>query len=701
MSTYKYYINNIEVFPLNGDISYVFERKEEASQITLDKNIETSLIFNYISGSFNFKTQEENDKCEELEFVVKQICGNNLILFYEGVFSIIEGNFDDDKCVYKIKPRVKRYLIDDLEINFLEEPNPVLNGSVYGVQTGQFGYRNYTQARYFDKTILYIAQRSNPKINGIISNFFQINPTGAFYLPGVTNYYTKMAFCNLSDVQEPIPSNLSTIGLVKFKDLMNDLNVLFDVFWFIDSNYNLRIEHRIYFDGVLGLDLTQSPYNNFIIAKNKYNYDTSDYPKEEEWNIKNHKQKATLTYSGISNVGKKQSVKSYSTTIISTDYFSIMLYGNSSNSEGLFLFATDGNPAGWNNLNTSTIDGGRLTPFNLVKELHTYNRPNLYAVIKQKSEIAFYNKSGAIILNSVSPTKQQEILEFPLCCDVIFDTKNQIKTPMGVGFLQKASLNAKNNILKVDLKYKVDNCSIIEPNNLPGLQLWLKYNTGITQSGGVVSSWADSSGNGRNATQATVIRRPTLSGSGSNVSVTFGPGKSLSTPSFQIYPNKRGTIIILFNNIGLQSAAPPGGINVLSTNDGTASVFMDISIDANDLLVSLNEVFTYPQTIGYQNNGDLLQNGGLFIVNRYENTRIKTRQNSVNPNQNSEINSNTQTASKPLVIGENTSIGPAGNSFNIKELIIYDRSLTEEEMEKIEFYFIKKGIYFVYPTNLP
>ena len=46
-----------------------------------------------------------------------------------------------------------------------------------------------------------------------------------------------------------------------------------------------------------------------------------------------------------------------------------------------------------------------------------------------------------------------------------------------------------------------------------GLQLWLKNNTGITESGGFISSWADQSGNSNNAIQATSGRQPVLSGS--------------------------------------------------------------------------------------------------------------------------------------------------------------------------------------------
>ena len=49
--------------------------------------------------------------------------------------------------------------------------------------------------------------------------------------------------------------------------------------------------------------------------------------------------------------------------------------------------------------------------------------------------------------------------------------------------------------------------------NISGLQLWLKNDTGITESGGLISSWADQSGNSNNAIQGTSSRQPVLSGS--------------------------------------------------------------------------------------------------------------------------------------------------------------------------------------------
>jgi prepilin-type N-terminal cleavage/methylation domain-containing protein len=68
-----------------------------------------------------------------------------------------------------------------------------------------------------------------------------------------------------------------------------------------------------------------------------------------------------------------------------------------------------------------------------------------------------------------------------------------------------------------------DNGSCLDPSNYSGLQLWLKADAGITLNGSNVSNWADQSGNGNDASQATPGRQPLYenSGIGGRPSIVF------------------------------------------------------------------------------------------------------------------------------------------------------------------------------------
>lgn len=710
MAEYKYYIKKegssaVQVFPTNADnLIYKYDRRGEAG-IVFERLLETSLKFNYESGNFNFRTQELTDKCEEIDIIVQKICDGEKEIFYHGVFAIMEGKFDPENCVYEIKPRVKRDLIDDIQVNILDVPNPVVEGGVTGVRAYNTNanptQRTYQQCRYFDEVILFVAQKSNPNIQGIISNFFQINPDGVFYIPGITNYWENMAFGSLSDIQEPIPSNLSTLAQATFREIMDDLNVLFDVFYFIDDNFNLRIEHRIYFQGSQGLVLTGSQYKKYI--KKKYEYVIDDLPKEETWKIQGSRESATLIYSGISRTKKQENSKVYQTKVINTDYQERMLNGGSE--EGLFLFATNGGvgTGGVWTMYQGGLTNLKLTAPYLVKNLHTYDRPSLYAIFRQKTQYFWTNSAGGMVLNSTKPNKIGEEFSIPLCCGDEFDTKDHILTPLGKGFLDKASFSTKDSMLKLSLRYKTDECEGIEPDDLSGLALWLKQGD-VQTTGAYVNQWNDSSGNARHAVGVGATR-PTYFGIENPSSVNFiqDPFNSdfsyLTTPAFQLCPNKRGTIFILMRTI-LPFAGGYGIIPILSTHSGGAGNFFDISLNENRRFVSYQYNVGLPDNLNTNNYG--LYPGGLYTFTRHSDIRVKCVQNSVPCFNNPASITNDQPGSYPLIIGSNMNVPynfPLNvGTLNLVEIIIYDRELTDFEREKIEFYLVKKGIYTTYPA---
>lgn len=742
MSNYKYYISNIEVFPKNsGGQLFQYQPKNDAG-LQYDLVAQNEFIFDYDQSGFNFKTQEETNLCSELDFKITRRCGSTWSIFWEGVFSIVEGKFDDDNCTYSITPRIKTFMVDDLEINILDEPTRVVQSGVYGVSIGGAqsnpNYRNYRNARYFNNLVLYVAQRSNQRINSLVSDFFQINPVNVSSncLPGVPNYFTNMVFCALSDVQEPVPSNFATREYVTFRELMDDLNVLFDVHWFIDSNYNLRIEHSTFFEGVQGLDLTQTKYSNYVAGKNKYSFDLRDYPKKEVWSIADHQRKATLSYSGISNVGKRTSEKRKSTSRIRTQF------GRNLTNDGVYLFATDGG----SNFGYLSISAGRYDhttgtilffptsiPFSviyniileyewLVLKIHSYNRPSLYAIY-ETSKKELVQSAGGVVLSSIKATKLYEKISFPLCCEDSFNPIDQIKTSHGLGYVDDASFDQKTSLLTVGLKYKSDNCDTFNPLSISGMQLWLKYQTGITSTASQVDQWDDQSGNARHAT-ATGSNRPLWAGPGNQIefySQSAGAHKFLTTPAFQMFPNKRGTVFILVHSGSAVSAS--GGANMLSTNGGnnwdlSLSTPKPVSPNAmGSRFKAFAGAISGPQGLGptsgppvpgskdfgiyYPQHGQLVDlngggnfDGGLFVIRRVSDTNIYTKQDGVFAANNPLVIANTQPVSSPLIIGGNTIYGPDLNGqVQIMEVIIYDRALTDVEIELVEFYFVKTGYY--------
>lgn len=700
---YKYYINdglsNIEVFPINAGLeTYDYERKNEAD-IVFQYVLNSELKFKYNDLNFNFKNQELS-KCQELNLNIYKNCNGSAKIHWRGVFVITEGDFDDSRCTYTIKPRLKEDLIDDLSVNFLDEPNKVDEGGTVGVIINSITFPN---ARYFDKALLYIAKKCNPKINSIISNFFQINPTGPFYIPGVTNYWSKMVLFSASDIKNPPPSNPATAEYIKFSELMNDLFVLFQLYWYIDSGYNLRIESDLFFNGATGIDLTLTKYSRYMSGLNKYKYNLDDYPKKESWQIINHSRSASVIYGGLSNIKKDSNEKNYSTLKIQTDFFNLV--NNPSSQDGILLVATDG---GSFDGKYRAIDQAFLWPDYLVRMLHTRNRPALYALLTAnlRNNAGLYPQSGGIKFDSVIPTKIQENIKFPLCCDDLFDPKDKIKTNYGLGKIDKASFDSKTNILNVTLKYSIDNCDDFIPSDLPGLDLWLKYNDFIydPQIGPLAittaSQWNDSSGHNRHAVQAVLANRPmVIPDTPGGTSALFFSFNDLinpvihhffSVPAFQLFPNKRGTIFIIYKPFTNSYFTAIGNIPVVSTQDGGTDNYFDFT------LLDPTGYHSYAEGEDYPLSQTFL---GLQIIRRSANQNIDITCNNASVPSNPMQIANNLPDLKNLIIGSNRDVfgdNITGN-LQIAEIIVYGRDLSDIEIENVELYLTKKGIYGIYP----
>lgn len=692
---YRYFINSTEVFPINaGTEKYTYEPKNDAD-IVLEKKLNSDLIFHYTDSGFDFKLQESINISEELNFQIINNCALDKRIEFEGLFAVCEGEFDDNLCLFTVRPRKKEFILNDVDVNVYSGYTQYLPGGVFTSD------RNYVNAFDFGSVLYCVAKTTNPRINSVISNFFQINPDGPFYLPGVTNKWDALALCSLSDVQEPVPSNPATFERIKFSELMNDLNVLFDVYWYIDENYNLRVEHSAFFDGTFGLNLNELKYRKYINGKTKYSYDLQGYPDKERWTIVSNgrAQYAELTYNQISDLSKQINQVGKSTTKIRTDYVSIRYDGKNSTDDGFFLFATELIAGQY----TMYGDGGvnyALTPYYLVTNLHTYNRPYLYALFESFERWIGQDllRNGAFIAKTTAKLKKYEPIEIPLCCDDDFNTQDVIRTPMGYGKVDKAAFDAKTNTLSLELKYENRSNYYITPNMISGLSLWLKSDEGVTYNNvtNKISQWNDFSGNSRHATQANASFQPTYDPVAKKI--ILAKPNFLQTPSFQMFPGKRGTAFILFE-IGNQTAGAQ--MNYISTNDGTASNFYDFSFQGASLE-------NYSQSYFYPPNFFLGDQSGLYYISRYDDDKEFYKQNGVIPFNNSIFNPatipNVQPTAKPLIIGYNANNGAVSDTTTLfpsklLEIIIYNRVLTDMEVKNIEFYFAKKGTMVIYPIT--
>ncbi len=110
----------------------------------------------------------------------------------------------------------------------------------------------------------------------------------------------------------------------KFTTLMNDLNYYLNVYWYIDSDGNFRIEHYKYFEELRtsGIDLTDAAYTKYKPEEGlrEYEFDNAETYQREHWEASYDKNEdflgSDIVYSSIET---SDSVKDHRGSLINTD----------------------------------------------------------------------------------------------------------------------------------------------------------------------------------------------------------------------------------------------------------------------------------------------------------------------------------------------------------------------------------------------
>src|ERR1039458_2500119 len=95
--------------------------------------------------------------------------------------------------------------------------------------------------------------------------------------------------------------------------------------------------------------------------------------------------------------------------------------------------------------------------------------------------------------------------------------------------------------------------SSFTPNNIPGIEIWLRSDTGLTLSGNLVTQWNDISGNGNNASQGNGANKPIWSSSDTlldNYPVVKFDGSTSKLTTNYTQPNTYSTFIIYAHRSG-------------------------------------------------------------------------------------------------------------------------------------------------------
>lgn len=291
----------------------------------------------------------------------------------------------------------------------------------------------------------------------VVSNFFDINKDGT----NPNNRPYSKAFDHLKDLYlfalsdikraKDKDENASLLN-VTLKKILNNLRVLFNVYWMIEEDTKiLRLEHISYFQYKRMLDLTQDKYKFDIKGKWKYNYVKENLPVQENFKFK---QQTTSYFDGLSiyydvacsNDDSKFNETTYTADFTLTSIDDIVEYpAKYDGDEAMVLvqispqgYIVSGNTLG----NSNPQRNGNLSWPTLQDWYHRHNRP-------QKTGIMNGQPTN---FDTFKRTRKQVPIKIQLCCTDFenFDPLDLVKTQLGWGEISQAKYIEPDELLTLE-----------------------------------------------------------------------------------------------------------------------------------------------------------------------------------------------------------------------------------------------------------
>jgi hypothetical protein len=273
------------------------------------------------------------------------------------------------------------------------------------------------------------------------------------YVTGLANKLKHLTFSQKSDIKNFLSTEQAWKGDMSFNDFMLCLGI-FNLKWFINSDGEIQIEHVSWFNRILGLDLTESKYENFIRSKSKYKYNKIAMPKYEEFAFM---EAGNVDFIGVPieyesacvNEKEGENKKDFQVNILTTDLLQIFNSPQDISNDGFVMLQNE-----YDGSYTVGVEAGILTGNNIVNGHLSW--ANLHENYWKYDRVLLEGNMNDTLTTFLSKQrqKQQVELEIPYCCEEEFDPLTEfVRTPLGDGEVVTMTEDLKNDTLKLTLVY--------------------------------------------------------------------------------------------------------------------------------------------------------------------------------------------------------------------------------------------------------
>jgi hypothetical protein len=319
-------------------------------------------------------------------------------------------------------------------------------------------------ARKIEDALVYLLEQLDCDIAGVRSDFFEWNPpgdapgysSGINYVTGEINQHSNLLFLQKSDAVDAGAGEPATKGETTLKEMLRHFATMYQVFWEIDADGYLRLEHYSYFYTQPGVDT--SAYDT--VERQAYESLNNEVPRIERASfpeaLGDDFVGKDIVYSGpcVASGGDKEI--EYGTGDVMTDISMILSAPTSVSRKGFVWLATTFNGSDYDvivdfgEISGSPTTNAPLSWANLQRDFWTWNRylPS-----------ANMNGIDTVFDGFRANVQQQSITVKCFDCDALtFDGDQTVATRLGDYFggirgqVEKASLDRSGN-LKLTLRY--------------------------------------------------------------------------------------------------------------------------------------------------------------------------------------------------------------------------------------------------------
>lgn len=278
----------------------------------------------------------------------------------------------------------------------------------------------------------------------LISDFLMNSTNPVTKIASKTNY---LYLVQKSDAKRPSASNPATKGETSFRELMDSLYNIFQLWWYIDDSNNLVIIHQSEIEGHLGIDITINPYIKTTAHKNTVEFDKSLLFRYETWTFMESKgidfTGTSIEYDELCTVKDSESkTKTYDISVITTDIGYIQTGIDKISDDGFALLAADASNNVINEVGVITGSdqlNGHLALSNLQDKYWRHNR------------ILMTGKMNGNQETFISSQKIRKLSEHNIIYCGTFDPLKQITTEQGIAIVNEAEFFTLDNKLVLNM----------------------------------------------------------------------------------------------------------------------------------------------------------------------------------------------------------------------------------------------------------